>query len=477
MAACAFVLAAAVGMTSAEDFKYTLHGKTWVEGGRIMEATDSLINGNGPNNVLNLKGNVLQSLGAQFTVQTDIGDHLEAGFGFGVHKVNHASGKGTNSFFAISLFHNFITQSRLTWFTGEKESPDFSATVGSFPFIYNPDVKNLGAYLFRGSVYPGILMGGFQDFGVDSTKSSILGLNLHHKMGNFSHNLILNSERDIPPTLDWSLGYVAKFQAGPLQLGAGANFYRLIAYKKELETPGKYFTDAELGFRLHQYIDTTPGSKDTTFYTHQGTKLMGMASLDLQKVFGMELANPDDMRLYTELAVIGVKDYGPAYDDITKRIPVVVGFNIPTGGFLNHLSLEVEYYGAQYRSDLVRVGNNNVVADWTLQDHPIPSAKPADYSDYGIDSNGVWNSADPLKSVNVKGTALDKRNVTKDDIKWSLFFDKVISNHVHLMGQVANDHFRSRPVATGLITSAGGTQEAFASPKDWYFMVRMGYFF
>jgi hypothetical protein len=58
-----------------------------------------------------------------------------------------------------------------------------------------------------------------------------------------------------------------------------------------------------------------------------------------------------------------------------------------------------------------------------------------------------------------------------------LLAEKVIGSHLSIMGQVANDHYRPKPVATGLIASAGGTQEAFASPKDWYFMIRMGYFF
>jgi hypothetical protein len=468
----------------AEDFAaFKIHGQAWFEGGRIMQATDTLINGAAPDNVLDLNGNILQSLGAQFTIEADFTDHLEGAFGFGVQRVNHSLGDGGTSLMAISMFQNFLTQSRLTWYYGEKADPTFSATLGSFPYKYNRDVKNLGLYLLRGPVYPGILMGGFQDFAVDTTKSTMLGIKLHHKAGIFSHDLILNSEREVPPTLDWSLAYIAKVQAGPLEIGAGVNAYRLIAYDKKLETPGKYFTDGELQFKKYQYIDTTPGSTDTVFYTHQGYKLMGMVGLDLQKLFGMELANPDDMKLYGEIGVIGVEDYGRAYDDITKRIPAMIGFNIPTGGFLNHLSLEVEYYGARYRSDLARVGNNNTVAGWTIKAHPIPSPKPVGYEDYGIDTaTGFWIKPDPLDplkadTLRVKGTAFDKANATKDNLKWSLLAEKVLSKHITIMAQVANDHFRPKPFATGLIKSEGGTQEAFADTKDWYFMLRMGYFF
>ena len=72
---------------------------------------------------------------------------------------------------------------------------------------------------------------------------------------------------------------------------------------------------------------------------------------------------------------------------------------------------------------------------------------------------------------------MDKENLTMDNLKWSLYVDKTISKHIQFIGQVANDHYRPRPVATGLIKSDGGTAEAFTTSKDWYFMFRMGYFF
>jgi len=447
--------------------------------GRIMNAEDTITNALSPDNTLNYNGNGLQSLGAQVTVKADLSHNLEAAFGFGAYKASHALGSGQQSFMTISLFQNFVTQSRLTWYQGEKVAPSLSVTVGGFPYSYNPDVKNLGLYLLRGPVYPGILMGGYGDFATDSTKSTMLGLKLHHAMGNFSHDLILTSERDVPPTLDWSLAYIAKYKAGPLQLGAGVNFYRLIPYNSALETPGKD-TNLVRGDARRAYIEidsTNPSAPDTTFFTHQGIKVVGTFSLDLKALFGgSESMNPDDLKLYGEGGVIGLKSYGKAYGKIAERIPVMVGFNFPTFGLLNHLSLEVEYYGAKYRNDLALVGNNNVVAPWTIQDHRLPSPKPVSNEDYSIHTSGYFVKS-TNDSVLVRGTAMDKENVTKDDIKWSVNIDKVIQSHVQFLAQVANDHFRPRPVASGLIQSEGGTAEVFASPKDWYFMLRIGYFF
>jgi hypothetical protein len=324
-------------------------------------------------------------------------------------------------------------------------------------------------------------MGGFQDFHADTTKGTLLGGRLHHAWKNFSHDLILNSERELPPTFDWSLAYVAKLKAGSvLELGAGVNFYRLIAYRSELTTPGKAELIRRDSIVMQRYIeiDSSGPVPDTVFFTHQGTKVMGMFSLDLKPLIGVESMGQNDLKLYGEAAVLGIKDYGETYGNISQRIPMTLGFNFPTFGLLDMLSFEVERYGAKYRNDLVRIGNYNVVAPWTFKAYPIPSPKPVTYADYGLDSQGMWvNPVDPTDTVRVMGTASDKENLTQDDWKWSLFLEKSVRKHIRFTGQIANDHFRPRPVATGLIQANGGTAEAFSSPKDWYFMLRLGYYF
>lgn len=476
--ACAAALCLSMTLSHGENLKYMVHGAGWTEFGRIGRASDSLLPKGDPNVVLDINGNSLVSMGAQFTVNADFADQWEGALGFGAHKVTHSMGHGQKAFFTISMFHNFLTESRLTWYSGEKESPNLSVTLGSFPYKYNRDAHNLGLYLFRGSVYPGILLGGFQDFAVDTSKATQLGAKVHHAMGNFSHDLILNSERDLPPTFDWSLGYVAKYRAfNALEIGAGLNMYRLIAYDKKLQTPGK-LSDSELRgsprSRLIEVDPTKPG--DTVFFTHQGTKAMAMFSLDLKPLFGIESMSGDDLKLYGEGAVIGFKNYGKTYGDIMERIPVMFGFNIPTFGLLDRLSLEVEHYGSPYRNDLANLGNNNLVADWTTQDHPIPSPKPVTNADYGINAAGDWVDVNG-DTIHVAGTGLARENVSTDNLKWSLFLEKAVSGHIRFMGQVANDHYRPRPVATNVIFSDGGLAEAFSESSNWYFMFRMGYYF
>jgi hypothetical protein len=446
MAAC---LAPAQSFADNTGVTYQIHGQGWVDAGRIMQSPDSVPVEDGTG--INLDGNWLQSAGAQFTVTADFDENLEGAFGFGTYRVAHAMGTENGStrpmYYTIALFQNFITQARLTYFQGDKAAPWLSITAGNFSHDYNRNAKNLGHYLLRGPVYPGLLMGGFQDFDIDSSKSNVLGARVHHALGNFSHDVILQNEKDLPPTFDWSLAYVAKYKAfNAFEFGGGVNFYRLVPYNAKLETPGHLVTDAK---RSIEVLDSASG--DTLFYTHQGIKLMAMFNLDLKRLWGDESASRD-WELYGEAAVLGTKNYGSVYKNINQRIPVMAGFNFPTFGLLDFLSLEVEWYGSPYRNDLANIGNLNNVADWTELTPVRPTPSPV-----------------PVKAV--------YPDSTRDNFKWSLNMEKTVLNHVRFITQVANDHYRPRPMATGSIRAKGGTATAFTSPQDWYLMFRVGYFF
>ncbi len=509
------VVVAGVLRAGAEEIEsIRIHGQGWTQMGRIMHVTDTL--------GVNLNGNWQQSNGAQFTAVASIGDHLEGAFGFGGFQIYHSQGNAEQQRTMRFIFQNFITEARMTYFRGERSAPGFSLTFGNFAYNYNPDVKNLGLYLLRGPVYPGFLLSGFKDFRADTTKGSVMGLHVHHAMGNFQHDLIIANERDLPPTFDWSLAYVAKYQAFEvLEIGGGVNFYRLLPNKNGLTNPSSrfYSQDAAINalpydatgrryedkpFPIYDslgayirtdtvrvyhsvnelsYIEVSP-AWDTTRYSLQGTKLMAMFDLDCKKALGISGLGPNDLRLYGEAAVLGVKNYGTVYHDIRQRIPVTFGFNIPTFGLLDYLSLEVEWYGAKYRNSLGKIGNFNSLTSQpgffptpVTTGNPIPSPIPLSYQDYyGIPLDTLGRLITGSDTLQIKGTALDVENLSADNWKWSLYLEKTLHNHISFTAQVANDHFRPRPAAVALIEQ-GGMAEAFSSPKDWYFMFRVGYFF
>ncbi len=452
-----------VSQAGAEDgaaASLQIRGQGWTQMGRVMHVTDTL-GGTSPG--VNLNGNWQQSSGAQFTAVTTIGDNLEGALGFGGYQVYHSEGNAKQQRPMRSIFQNYITEARMTYFQGEKNAPAFSLTFGDFAYNYNPDVKNLGLYLLRGPVYPGYLMSGFKDFKTDTTKGNIFGARFHHALRNFQQDLIFANERDLPPTFDWSVAYVAKYKVVKgVELGGGVNFYRLIPNDSKLETV----------------------VYDSVSYSNQGTKLMAMFNADFKRWFPINGMGPHDLKLYGETSILGVENQGSFYNDIWQRIPVMIGFNIPTFGWLDYFSLEVEWYGSKYRNTLDNIGNFNTLCAVNVATCPAsltsdsPSPLPVSNDKYyhaSLDSLGrVAVAGDTLQ---VKGTRWDVENQMSDNWKWSLYAEKTVLGHISFIGQVANDHFRPRPAAINNYNESGGLTEAFSSPKDWYWMFRIGYFF
>jgi len=138
----------------------------------------------------------------------------------------------------------------------------------------------------------------------------------------------------------------------------------------------------------------------------------------------------DELVLYGELAVLGTKSYPVFYDDIKRRIPVMVGFNFPTGHLFN-LSAEVEYYASKNSSDNLPPQNGS----WLPAGSPGPNPK-------------------------------------RDDYKWSVNASKVVFGNMFLGLQVADDHLR----VGGTHNTATG-QEVLQTPQDWYWAMKAAYFF
>jgi hypothetical protein len=494
-----------------------LNGRTWTDVGRVMKSSDTL--------QTNFNGNWQQTMGMQFDGAAQLTENLEGAFGFGLNQVYHSLGTTDQEKFTLSKFINYVSQARLTYSYGDKAQPLFKVDMGDFAYNYAPQVKNLGLYLFRGPVYPGFLVSGFKDIHTDTTRGNFLGFHVGNTLGNFQHDFIVSSERDLPPSFDWSVGYVAKYKAfNALEVGAGVNFYHLIAENADITDPkkssafGLFGKDSALvadaaGTPVDPYrhFYTDGGTIDTVkdaagqpvldgtgqpllvynpavTYTHRGTKVMGMFSLDIKKILGLDsYFGEKDMLLYGEGAIVGVKNYGTIYGKMTDRMPIMIGFNLPTFGALDFLSVEVEHYTAKYKPDYSKLGYDrslyfkNIAAPQLLAGK-APSAVPISLKDlagdkYQILEDGSFYNPVTNDTIPVKGTAFDPENFTADDWKWSINAEKTLAGHVQFTGQIANDHFVPRPARIGLINEGGGLSQIFTSTKDWYFMFRVGYFF
>jgi hypothetical protein len=472
----AALAAAAASLPAAEKPQITIRGFGWVQAGMIGNVTDTLR--------FNYNHNWMQTAATQITVDAIFDDRWDGSLGIGAGQEHPMQGSTQDARALKVNIATYITQASFTYTAGERGHSPFAATFGYFPYNYNPDVKNLGLYLLRGPVYPGALVSGFE------TKETLpianfLGTRLHSSLGNTSQDLIFSSETENKPLFDFSLAYIIRQRLGDaFSIGAGVNFYHLLPMygwatnprDKDLFT----FTDSNAVVdpidRQYFYVD--PVGHDTTWMSHQGTKLDAFFRFDPKPFLNSSLFGANDLVFYGEAALVGVKNYKGIYADRMKRIPIMGGFNLPAFGLLDNLSLEVEYYASPYKNDLTEL---------TTSYSPTPvSNRTNKFRPDTLAVGTVLASGDTLKAQRVVVKQVggkvfedvpwedpyDVANMHKDDWKWSLHAAKTVMGHIRISGQVANDHFR--PVGTGTTPTYFSI---FSTPADWYWMAKLTYFF
>jgi hypothetical protein len=355
---------------------------------------------------------------------------------------------------------------------GDKETRSLEFAAGVMPYKYNRDAKNLGEYLFRSGCHPAYVVTSF-----DAAYAQLTGFRLSSTMADkLSLDLFLTTETQFLPTLDWSLSLLAGYTIIPgIEFGAGVMFDRLFPVDSTRESPSTS-TDG-----INRYLTA---DHDTGYYAFSGTKVMGRFSVDPKEmfkgVFSADVYGKEDWKIYAEAAILGVKSitaYGRVldtntgmpigtglvvdssknfYSDIKQRIPVMVGFNIPTfsgllnriGGIwpsfaLDYLSFELEWYGWPYPLAYGDVNQFRVM-------YPIPPTA----------SN--YPGGDPL--------AYKK----KDNWKFSVNFRKTILKGFSVIGQVARDHTHYDVYYTKFNTGYFST-EAFSLTSDWGWWFKLQY--
>jgi hypothetical protein len=408
--------------------------------GEIMKSSDT--------SSFHYSKNRIQSVGAQFAMGARFSERFNVDAGLGIVERHYLSGSiGDNGGRTPFVWSPYVVKADFQYAFWNGDGRRLALTGGYFPYSYNPDVKDLGLYLTRGPVYPGILISGY-DSKYTKPIANTLGLRLQHQAGGFEHNLLATSEIENYPLFDLSLVYIAGYDFGKaLHIGGGVNLYHVLPIDRKLTSPDTFAYDGS-DFSAYNgnpysrtwvYIDSL--AHDTTHLSFAGTKVMANASFDPKAFFDSGAFGPEDLKLYGEVALIGLKNTAPyraLYGDYKHRMPVMVGFNIPAFRFLDHLSLEVEWYGAKFKDDLARFQ-----ATTANPQSPLPVQNP---------------------------THLD---LGRDDWKWALHATKTMGQF-QLMAMAANDHTRSG----GTLTSPSSEWESiFVTPKDWYWVARAGFFF
>jgi hypothetical protein len=389
-----------------------ISGYASYENGQLVKGYLGLANSGSSDSVKNPLWMENAKLG--LSVDTKVSSHLriitaaEGKLGFGL-----TTGYSTfNGDIPSQLQHwDFTIQRAEGLYTfGDTQHVSMNLEIGYFPYKYNPDVRNLGEFLFRSFAYPASLLNVF-----DRPYADLMGLRVGNTIalpkGVFHHDLFLTSETKYFPLKDFSLSYVADYTMPKVfSVGLGGSLYRILPVSlytgapDHLTTPGganMYIDHPDTTFdSLHNPTSITG---DTGYYTFSGIKLMARASFDPKGLCSQDVVHflgAEDGKIYSEVAILGLKNYPGVYSDIKKRIPIMLGFNIPAFTIVDVLNVELEY-----------------------QNTDIPN---------GI-SNTFYNPWCPLPEKIVPGN-------TRTMVKWSVHVRKSFGPHVVLIGQVANDH-------------------------------------
>jgi hypothetical protein len=342
----------------------------------------------------------------------------------------------------------YLHEAKAVYAFGQPQAPTVEVEVGYFLYDYNKDQHNLGEYLFRSKIYPINL---FTDFELPMDR--LLGIRLGNTpFKGFHHDLLLTSEYKYYPKSDFSVSYVAAYNlGGVLEIGAGVDFHHLIPVRPSLETPQSVtnkdqntyvqipvqsFTDANgvqktLNQPVEGFLQEVQSQNDSltyqpvgatslrlleglkrteTHYSYQGIKLMGRASFDPKPLMGSPaIMGKDDLKIYGEVAVLGLKNYPGLYNDIKERMPVMVGVNVPCFNFLDVLGVEFEYMAYPWPNDWKNSLRPGV---------PQPGNESFSYSS--------WS----------------KKEGHKDDWKWSVYLRKQLARGLFVSAQAACDHLR-----------------------------------
>lgn len=286
---------------------------------------------------------------------------------------------------------------QITYSFGDIGKPFLKLGAGVFPFKYNPDVRNLGEYLFRTNTYPPTMRSQF-DFpvarltGFQISSTPIDSLNLC---------AMLTSESQVLPLQDFGPSFLADYTIlRSITVGAGVFFSHLWSVNEKYTTPQN---------SNNAIIDSATGLPKG-YYTFRGTKLMGRLNFDPKPFIPWNIFSENDLTLYTEAAVLGLENQQKYYEELWRRIPFMVGFNLPMTNFKvfgikwqpDLLSVELEWYKWNYRNSYSTYLFAGMLP---LPDSPEPSP------DY-------------------------KENI----LKWSVYMKKSIGRNFSVIGQVAFDH-------------------------------------
>jgi hypothetical protein len=435
-------------------------------------------------------GQILQRTAVYLNQVTTVNNRLEIRVGVGgMFFYGYPEGLKPES--RAVRFGPGVGQAQGIFMFGDPENPYLRAQIGFFPYKYNPDAKNLGEYLLRSGTYPGYEVTGGWSL-LNSANYMASGLRLHGSMmeDKLTADLNMFMERDLDPIYDISPSILATYKPSSVfEIGAGAQFSHLIPVAPR-KVKGRYWRYDET--KTDTVLTPTATGTDTTIiaapilvpatsagpnakrYTFAGTKLMARAALNLGALFDSPFIGPEGLKLYTEVALLGVKDYPYFYAKKIQRMPIMLGLNLPTFGFFDMLSVEYEYRQWGFPNSTADVQDNFEPV------YTIPSVLDSTF-DGTTWTKGLaqkWYKYDPnhpVYYVDESGGAgtgpFKKVNVSEGNQKWSIFMKKQFLPGFAIYAQAASDHLRLIRYADNTFSREVTTRK----PSQWYYVVRLDF--
>lgn len=448
-----FAAAADTESTAAEDSLFSLSGTIYMGVGQaekcMYKVLGKLINYRPARTLHHVGfGNPLARLNLCITPEA----RLKILFGFesrlllNMFPINLKTTEGTFNDIQYKLF--YLHQAQVICSAVNSESMTLNISFGCMPYKYNPEVRNLGEFMFRSTTYPFYLNNDF-----DFPLARLTGLRVSGALGSerlrFSFDQFVLIERTLPPYGDISLATMAGVNYMKIiDFGVGIDFSRCIPVDNRNTTP-KYLRSDFSSPNIGAWYAL--GNGDTGCYTLKGTKVMARMTIDPCRTLRQNkesvlsgILGENGGKLYGEWAIIGCENYPASffnfsgynpygYDKLKEKMPWMVGVNIPMWKFFDLFAVELEKYPAPYPNDYMNVLVQNVSPVI-----PVP--------------------ADP-------GTAYDSASYRIDRWYWSLYMKKQIFKHFSLIAQIAHDHMKWE-VAPGFYQNYD-FEDALVKPGEW----------
>ena len=333
--------------------------------------------------------------------------------------------KAFSPYLRVTPNYGFCLHEAYGLFSFFRESPNVGLEValGQFAYKYNPEVRDLGEYLFRTGTYPLYIVNKF-DFPLAKLTGLRLGFNLaaparllDQNLLRFNLDALLLTEREMMPFHDFTLAFIGNVNAFKvIDLGAGISFAHLFSVDDDFTTPKT---------PENMFIQN---DNDTGYYTFKGTKLMVRTTVDPvfflrgKEGFLGDLFGNEGLKFYSEIAFIGLESY-PAqgdsingnysfnpygYGDLRSKRPVLLGFTLPLWKVLDVFAVELEHLDLPYPNDYKNVVKNG--------HRPLPVV---------VDSNEVYYTPEVY---------------SKDSWKFCVYAKKNIGEHFSMILQISRDH-------------------------------------